>query len=316
METTKNSIQISIVTPVYRAEKILPELISRLNEELIKITREYEIILVDDLSPDNSWTVITKLANTQSNLKAIKLSRNFGQHNAISAGLKYATGEYVVVMDCDLQDNPKYIKDLVEKAKGGFDVTYTVKKKREHGFLKNITASFFHSIFNYLVGSQNVIKTDGNIGAYSLITKKVAAAYNTLNDEYRPYLVMLNVLGFNSSYIVIEHEKRFSGKSSYGIKKLINHALNGIISQTDRLLKLSIYVGLIYMMFSIIYGLNVLYKAIFSQTYPGWSSIVLLITFSTAIVLFFLGIIGLYIGRIFLQVKNRPAFIVDKSINF
>ena len=314
-EPVKIQPYISIVSPVYKAEHIVDELVKQLMSAIEPITDNYEIILIEDHSPDSSWIKIQQQCTKHPNVKGIKLSRNFGQHSAIAAGLHHATGTYVIVMDCDLQDNPVYIPQLIDKAKEGFDVIYTVKRKRKHNFFKDFTGYFFHKIFNYLVkGGQ--IRTDGKIGSYSLITQKVVAAYRELNDEYRPYLVMLNILGFEHAFLPIEHSKRFEGRSSYGTIQLINHAINGIVSQTDRLLKISIYIGSIYTIFSFVYGIYVFIEAIRKGFQSGWASLVLLITFSTGIVLLILGIIGLYIGKILSQVKNRPLFIVDKTLNF
>jgi polyisoprenyl-phosphate glycosyltransferase len=307
--------KISIVSPVYKAELILDELHRRLSETIAPITPLYEIILVEDHSPDGSWRKIEELCVKYPEVKGIKLSRNFGQHSAIGAGLHHATGDYVIVMDCDLQDNPDYIPALIEKAENGYDVVYTLKKARKHNFIKDITAYAFHFVFNYLSGNKQV-KTDGKVGSYSLITRKVAEAYRQLNDEYRPYLVMLNILGFNSTYQEIQHNPRFAGKSSYTFGRLMNHAMNGIISQSDRLLKLSIYVGALYMFFTFLFGIYILIKALNHTLMSGWPTVVVLMTFSTGVILLFLGIIGLYISRIFSQTKNRPLFIVDKKINF
>ncbi len=314
-QQASNQPLFSIVSPVYRAENILDELVKQLTEVGDKLTDNYEIILVEDHSPDKSWAKMMELGRKYPKVKGIKLSRNFGQHNAIAAGLYHASGEYVIVMDCDLQDNPIYIPQLIEKAREGFDVVYTVKKERKHNFFKDFTGAVFHRLFNYLTGN-DLVRTDGKIGAYSLISQKVVAAYRNLHDEYRPYLVMLNILGFEHTFLNIEHSTRHSGKSSYNLRRLVNHAINGIISQTDRLLKLSVYMGAFYTFASFIYGIWVLYKQFTVGLQSGWPSLVLLITFSTGIILLFLGIIGLYISRIFTQVKNRPLFIVDKTINF
>ncbi|MES2394532.1 MAG: glycosyltransferase family 2 protein [Bacteroidota bacterium] len=308
------NVFISIISPVYKAENILDELVKTITNEVSKITDNFEIILVEDHSPDNSWVKIVANCSTYPFVKGIKLSRNFGQHNAIAAGMQYVLGDYIIVMDCDLQDNPIYIPQLIAKANEGFDIVYTVKKERKHSILKNITASVFHKVFAYLVGGEQ-IKTDGRIGSFSLINRKVVNAYNSLNDDYRPYLVMLNLLGFNASYVNIEHEERYSGTSSYTFIKLARHALNGIISQTDRLLKLAIYLSIIYMVLSFIFGLYIFIQSIFHGFQSGWASIAFLISFNTGVILFFLGIIGLYISRIFLQVKKRPLFIIDKKIN-
>lgn len=305
---------ISIVSPVYGAAEIIQELVRRLTEELNKITDNYEIVLIEDHSPDDSWKVIREICATDPNVKGVKLSRNFGQHNAIGAGLHIASGDYVVVMDCDLQDDPSYIADLWQMATEGNDVVYTVKKERKHNAMKDFFAGMFHKLFNNLVGVEDV-HTDGKIGSYSLITRKVVDAYKELKDEYRPYLVMLNLLGFQQGYLVVEHAERFSGRSSYSFKKLVVHALNGIISQTDRLLMLSVYIGILYVIASFLFGAYVLIQSLVSGFRPGWASLVLLLTFNTGILMLFLGIIGLYISRIFLQAKGRPLYIVDQTIN-
>lgn len=310
-----NQSFISIVSPVYQAERIIDELVKAIVAEVSLITDNFEIILVEDCSGDNSWAVIVANCLKHPFIKGIKLSRNYGQHSAIASGLHHANGEYIVVMDCDLQDDPAYIKTLLAKAQGGADIVYTIKKERKHSSIKNITAAIFHVIFTYLVGGKQS-KSDEKIGAFSLITRKVANAYALLKDDYRPYLVMLNILGFTSAYVYIEHRERFSGTTtSYSFQKLAAHALNGIISQTDRLLKLSIYIGIVYMLCSFVFGAYVFVQALLHGFSTGWASTVLLITFSTGIILLFLGIIGLYISRIFMQVKQRPLYIVDKTIN-
>ncbi len=307
--------ELSIISPVYQAQDIIEELVRQIDQSAQKITAEFEIILVDDDSQDQSWEKIKDIARRYPHLKGIKLSRNFGQHNAIAAGLWHARGRYLVVMDCDLQDDPAYIKDLYDKVKEGCDIVYTIRKKRRHGVFKNYFASIFHRLFNYLVGN-HYVKTNNKIGTYSIITRKVAEAYKKLHDEYRPYLVMLNILGFKQAYIGVEHTKRYQGKSSYGIKKLIRHGLNAVISQTDRLLQVAIYIGLIYMIFSFGFSAFVFIRALLYGYYPGWASLVILISLSTGIILLSLGIVGLYIGKIFTQVKQRPVFLVDEKINF
>jgi glycosyltransferase involved in cell wall biosynthesis len=306
---------ITVISPVYGAAGILTELVAAINREVSKITDHYEVLLVEDHSPDNSWFEIEKICKQDSRVKGIKLSKNYGQHSAIAAGLHNASGDYVVVMDCDLQHNPKYIVDLLNKAREGFDVVYTVLPKRKHGLIKNLFAGLFHMIFNFLVGVKEVT-TDGQIGTYSLITRKVVEAYKQFNDDYRPYLVILNLVGFNQGFQMIDHEKRHSGKSSYSLKRLFNHALNGIISQTNRLLMFSVYVGVFYTILSFIGGIYILIRALVDGFYPGWASLIILLLFNTGIILLFLGIIGMYISRIFLQVKGRPLYLIDRKINF
>jgi len=305
---------ISVVSPVYKAELILDELVKRINESIDPITSSYEIILVEDHSPDGSWEKIVEICQNHPEVKGIKLSRNFGQHNAIAAGLFHAHGEYIIVMDCDLQDNPKYIKDLLEKAKEGNEIVYTLKIRRKHNKLKNAVTFFWSKIFNWLADDK-ALNSNLKVGSYSLITKKVLIEYNRLNDYYKPYLGMLSLLGFKNDYIKIEHEARFSGKSSYSARKLISHAVNGIISQTDKLLTISIFTGLFFSLIGIFLIVYLVYLHFYSGFSQGWASLVVLIIFNTGLILTSLGIVGAYIGKIFLQTKNRPNFIVEVKIN-
>jgi len=283
--------------------------------EVSRFETNYEIILVDDGSPDNSWRRIEENCRMNSRVKGIKLSRNFGQHHAIAAGLAESKGAYVVVMDCDLQDNPGYIQQLVRKAKDGVDIVYTVKQERNHGRIKNLFAEMFHRIFNWLVGNKTLY-SDGKIGSFSCISRKVVEAYGKLKDYYRPYLVILQWLGFSRAFVTVDHDKRFKGKSSYSFPKLISHAVNGIISQTDRLLKVTISLGFIFVLIGLILIFRIIVKSITSGLRPGWASTIVAIIFSTGLILSSLGITALYVAKIFEQTKERPLYLVDKKINF
>lgn len=305
---------ISIISPVYKADTIVTELVKRIKKEISKITDDYEIILVDDGSPDQSWRKIEENCETDKKVKGIKLSRNFGQHYAISAGLSEAHGENVIIIDCDLQDNPKYIHDLLKKSHEGFDVVCTIKKYRQHKKLKNLIAALFHKLFNYLVGNK-LFHSNGQIGTYSLITRKVVDAYCRVSDYQRHYMMILRWLGFSTTYIIIEHEKRFEGKTSYTISKLITHALNGITSQTDKLLRLSIYTGFFFASTGLISIIFIIINSIRHGFQSGWASIIVIIIFTSGLLLISLGIVGIYIGKIFEQVKDRPLYIIDMRIN-
>jgi len=305
-------LKISVVSPVYKAENIVDKLCSRISEEITKITSDYEIILVEDGSPDNSWDKIKKICEINPKIKAIKLSKNFGQHYAISACLDFSQGDYVILMDCDLQDNPKYISFLIKKAKEGYDIVYTSKNKRRHNFIKNVFAFFFYKLFNYLSRGQSA---ELNIGAYSLISRKVVNTFKEVKDYHRHYLMILKSLGFRSSTIYIDHEKRFEGESSYNFSKLLKHAINGITSQSDKLLKLSISIGLILFLISIFWSIFLIYQYYNFGAYPGYTSIMVFMQLSTGLILMSVGIMGVYIGKIFEQVKEKPLYIIDEKIN-
>ena len=233
---------LSVVSPVFLAEGIVDELVKRIVKEVSKITQDFEIILVEDGSPDQSWQKIEKNCEADKRVKGIKLSRNFGQHYAITAGLQESQGHYVVVMDCDLQENPKYIHKLLDKANEGYEIILTVHQNRKHGIIKNIFSKVFHRVFNWLVGNKN-LRSGAQYGALSLITRKVAKAFSDFNDYHRHYIFTILWFGFSKTEIMVEHEQRYSGKSSYSFNKLIILAVDGIISQTEKLLRYSIYTG-------------------------------------------------------------------------
>ncbi len=305
--------EISIVSPVYRAEKIVHELVKRISEAVSPLTDNYEIILVEDGSPDNSWEKILEACGTNSHVKGIKLSRNFGQHYAITAGIEASTGNYVVIMDCDLQDNPKYISEMLLRCKSGSDIVYTSKEKRRHSGFKNIAANIYFRIFNYLSESQQA--TD-DVGSYSMITRRVADAYLAIGDFHRHYLMILRLLGFSSAMLRIEHEKRFEGSSSYTFRKLITHGINGITSQSDKLLRISINIGFGFFAVSLLWALYILLKYFIIGSLPGYTSMMVLMLLSTGLILMSIGVAGIYIGKIFEQVKGRPLYFIDQKVNF
>lgn len=306
--------KISVVSPVYGAELIVSELVKQITSNVESLTSNYEIILIEDCGNDNSWEKIEEICAKDFNVKGFRLSRNFGQHAAIKAGLAKVTGDVAIIVDCDLQDNPKYFKELLAKYKEGNDVVYTYKKARSHSKFKNFTAACFNIILNYLLDNKS-LEADKNVGAYSLISKKVINAFLSYNDYQFHYLLVLRWLGFKSAYVEIEHQNRMEGKSSYTFKKLLAHASVAIIYQSDKLLRLSIYFGAFVSFFSFLIGLYIVVSYFLSGYQSGWASIVVAILFSLGIILMSIGVLGLYIGRLFEQVKNRPQYIIDKELN-
>lgn len=309
----KEAPNISIVSPVYGAENIVEELVNRIEEEVSKVSDSYEIILVEDASPDRSWEVIQKVCSGNERVKGVKLSKNFGQHNAIRSGIDLATGDVCIVMDCDLQDNPIYIKDLVSKWQEGNDIVYTVKQRRRHSVFKNIAATIFNKVFNYFASEVN---SYNNVGSYSLISRKVMNAFKQYKDYQIHYLLVLRWLGFTSDHVQIEHSDRYEGTSSYTIKKLFDHAMVGIIYQSDKLLKISIYLGFVISILSILSILLVVILYFYSGFQSGWASLFVMISFFAGIILIAIGVLGLYIGKLFEQVKDRPKYLIDQKLNF
>jgi len=217
-------------------------------------------------------------------------------------------------MDCDLQDNPKYIKDLYDSAVAGADIVFTYKESRNHSFLKNLSAAIFYRFYNYLLDNKKN-NFDKNVGAYSLIKRKVANAFLQIKDQNRDYTFILGLLGFNKVYLPIQHDKRYKGKSSYNVAKLLKHAIDGITSQSDKLLRLSISIGFIFFISSVIWTMRVVYVYLTDKVPPGYASLTIIELLGTGLILMSLGITGIYIGKIFEQVKQRPLYIIDSTVN-
>lgn len=310
-----SSIELSIISPVYRAEKIVDELVRRIRETVIRMGVSYEIILVEDGSPDKSWEKIKENAIKFPEVKGIRFSRNFGQHYAITAGIREAVGNFCIIMDCDLQDNPDYIPEMYARAQMGNDIIFTIKKSRRHSFIKNLTAGLFFKVFNYLTENKTA-KADSTVGNYSLLSRKAINAFCQIKDTHRHYLMVLRLLGFKTDYLEIKHDERFEGKSSYTFGKLITHAINGITSQSDKLLRISITVGFSCFALSILWVMALIILYFTHGLVPGYTSLMAVILLSTGLILMSIGVAGIYIGKIFEQVKERPLYFIESRINF
>ena len=302
---------ISIVSPVYRAEKILPILVSEINLVMERIGEDYEIILVDDRSPDNSWEVMKVLSSQNSKIKSIRLSRNFGQHSAIFAGLTRAKGDWVVVMDCDMQDQPKEIAKLYKKALEGYDIVLGQRENRKDKFLKKLTSRLFYKVFNYLSGAN----FDNNVANFGIYHQKTIKSILDMGDYVKFFSLFINWIGFKSISIPIEHGEREEGKSTYSVGRLFKQAFNVIISFSDKPLRLFINFGLSISVLSFIVGIYYLYLALTGKiAQPGFSSLILSIWFLSGIIISGIGIVGVYLGKTFDQAKGRPTFIIDEEV--
>jgi len=308
----ENKPLISVVSPVYRAEKIVVELVKQLHENLRIITEDYEIILVNDASPDNSWEAIIAECEKDKRVKGIELSRNFGQHYAITAGLSYAKGEWVIVMDCDLQDRPDEIPNLYKKAQDGWDIVYARRVERQDTFFKRLSSTVFHNIYAYLSGMQ----TDKSIANFGIYNQKVIAEFNKMKETARSFPSLLEFVGFKRTIMDVKHSTRFEGKTSYSLTKLLHLATDVILSNSNKPLKLTVKLGFIISLLSFLLAIyNVLAHFMGIITIAGFTTTVFSIWFVGGLILFVLGIMGLYIGRIFDQVKERQLFIVRETLN-
>lgn len=298
----------SVVIPVYGCRTSLFELYIRLKKTLEQLNPDFEIIMINDASPDGAWETIVELAQKDNRIKGINLSRNFGQHYAITAGLDHCTGDWIVVMDCDLQDPPEEIVKLYNRTKEGYDIVYGRRKQRKDRFLKMVTSRIFYKIFSYLTDS----KIDGSIANFCISNKKVIEQITNMREHYRSYLLFIKWAGFKGIEIEIEHSNRISGKSGYSLKKLINLAFNTVISFSDKPLRLTIKFGIALTLISLISIAFIVARNLFYGTNVlGWTSLIASIFFSLGIIVTILGIIGLYLGRVFEEVKNRPLYIIQ-----
>ena len=303
---------ISIVIPVYQADRIVEELFSRIKNAMQFAAGNYQLILVDDGSDDNSWMVIEKICSSEMNVQGIKLSRNFGQHHAITAGLDNCTGEWIVVMDCDLQDRPEEISRLYQKASEGYDIVFARRNNRTDSIWKKMTSAFFYRIYSYLTG----ISYDGTIANFGIYSNKVITAIKSMKEPMRAFSPMARWVGFKKTSIEVEHGKRFFGKTTYNIRKLLTLAFNIILSYSDKPLKIIIRIGFLISSSAFITALYILYKYVNGKiTVSGYTSIIISIWFLGGLIILILGILGLYISKIFTGIKNRPLYIIDKKIN-
>jgi len=303
---------ISIVTPVYRCSDSIDELYARLTKTLPHISNDYEIIFVNDGSPDNAWEKISLLAKIDNKVKGINLSRNFGQHNAIIAGLEHTKGEWVVVMDCDMQDMPEEISNLYKKCMEGFDIVLARRKNRKDNFLIKTLSKAFYKILSYLTETHQE-HTIANFGIYK---KPVINSLKSMGDYNKYFPTMIRWVGFKTAEIDVIHSKRESGKSSYNLKNRINLSIDVILSFSNKPLKLMIKLGFFFSLASLILAIYFVCRYfIVGIAVSGWTSLIISIWFLSGLIIFMLGILGLYIGKTFDKVKNRPNYIISDAIN-
>lgn len=304
-------MKISVVVPVYFGEMFLVELHERIRLTVTALSEDWELILVNDASPDNSWAKITELCQHDPHVKGINLSRNFGQHYAITAGLSRSSGDWIVVMDCDLQDVPEEIKVLFAKAQEGYDIVLAQRISRQDGFWKRMSSKLFYKFFYYV----SDIRMDASVANFGIYRKKVIDAALLMGDCIRYFPAMIHWVGFRQCAVPVKHAERKIGKSSYSFWKLCALGLNSIMSYSDKPLRLITYSGVVMSLLSM--GMAVFYFCLGWLGYivvHGYASIIFSIWFIGSIQLMTIGIVGLYVGKIFSQVKNRPVFIISEEI--
>jgi glycosyltransferase involved in cell wall biosynthesis len=304
--------RISVVSPVYQAAQIVPQLVSEVSSALTELTDSFEIILVDDRSRDDSWNAIKRECKHSSHVKGLRLSRNFGQHSAITAGLCLAKGDWIVVMDCDLQDRPDQISILYNKALEGYDVVFARRRVRRDSRLKRLSSLAFYSVFSYLTETTQ----DAAIANFGIYNKKVIKAILDMDDNIRYFPAMVQWVGFQSTRVDVEHSSRSYGTSAYSLNKLLRLAINNIISFSDKPLRLVAQGGLILSAVSVSIGLFYLVGFLLGIIkVAGYASLIISIWLTAGINIFVLGLVGIYVGKAFEKIKGRPIYIIDEGVN-
>lgn len=301
---------ISVVIPVYKAEHCLDELYLRLKAALETVSADFELVLVEDCGGDSSWQVIERLAAADPRVRGIQFSRNFGQHYGITAGLDHCHGEWVVVMDCDLQDRPEEIPRLYAKAQEGYDIVLARRGTRQDPLFKRINSWLFYKLFSYLAD----IDYDGQTGNFRIMSRKVAENFLRMREQLRFFGGLVQWMGFPTASIEVEHAERFAGNTTYTFAKLWKLATESIIAYSDKPLRMSVRFGFLMAFLAFCYGVYILGHAlIYGSPIPGWNSLIVSLYFIGGIIIAILGIIGIYLGKTFDESKKRPLYIVRRA---
>jgi len=302
---------LAVVIPVYKGEDCLDELLRRLVGALSAITENFRIVLVEDNGGDGSWRMIEAYSQAEPRICGLHFSRNFGQHTAIAAGLDHCDSEWVVVMDCDLQDAPEEIERLYRKALEGFDVVLARRIRRNEGRGRQFLAVAFGWLFERLTGRNY----DPRVGAFRILSRRVVLAYRQFHEQTRLLGGAIDWLGFPTSSIDVEQLPRFAGESTYRFGKLLRLALDGIIAYSDRPLRLSIKAGLAIAAMSLLLGVGLVFKALFgTKPVEGWTSVIVSIYFIGGLIIANLGLVGAYIGKIYEESKGRPPYVIADAV--
>lgn len=307
---------VTLIVPVYCEEEVIEECYRRIKSVMDSLTNYgYELIFINDGSTDNTLNILKNIVAQDKRVKIINFSRNFGHQIAITAGLDKAESDAAIIIDADLQDPPELIPEMIKKWEEGYKIVYArrVTRKGERKF-KLWSASIFYWVLKKLTD----IKIPLNTGDFRLIDKRVVRELRKIKEKNRFVRGLSSWVGFQQVGIEYEREKRFAGKTKYPIKKMISFALDGILSFSQKPLKIALNIGFISILLGIVMIIYVFIGKIFfpAITMPGWASILIAVVFFGGVQLFTIGIIGEYIGRIYDETKNRPLYIIEDEVNF
>ncbi len=305
--------KVGIVIPVFNEEQIVEELLNKLISSTESLPYNFEFLLVDDGSSDNTLNLLLKIQKKENRLKIIKLSRNWGHQSAFNAGLDYVDGDAVILMDGDLEDPPEVVPLFIKKWEEGFDVVYAVKETRHESKFKKLMFSIFYNLMERF----SDIAVDKQAGMFSLIDKKAVEALKKFREKNKYYVGLRTFVGFKKINVRYHRDKRYAGAPKQTFRKLMNYALDAFFSFSFFPIRLLTYFGFSILVIITLFSCFLMAVKIlrlqlwFFHDLPGWSSIVLIILFILGVQILFLGVIGEYIARIFDEVRNRPYYIVE-----
>jgi len=310
--TKIDKTRLSVVVPVYRGRAFVRDLVKRVQASVRETGLVPDLILVDDQCPDQSWTEIAAVCAEHNWIQGIRLSRNFGQHNAITAGMAHASGEWVVVMDCDLQDRPEEIPNLFRKAQEGFQLVRACRKVRQDRWLKRQSSILFNRLFSYLTGTRK----NPEIANFGIYHHDVIQGVLGMGDRIRFTPSLVEWVGFKEGQIEVEHAARESGSSSYSWFKLFTLALDNAVAFSLKPLHLTLRLGFLLACTALVMTAYYLWQRVNGNIeVPGYASIIISIWFLSGIIVSVLGVVGLYVGYAFMNTKARPHFLVQEHLN-
>lgn len=310
---TDEPVDLGVVIPVYKGRETIVALCDRLIGSLSRITERFVIVLVDDRSADNVWPLIVDLSLQESRIRGVRLSRNFGQHFAITAGIDHVRARWYAVMDCDLQDAPEDIGKLLSKALEGYDVVVGTRNKAGHGPIKRNASRLFYSVFNLMSGT----KLDWSVGNYRVFSDKVATAFRAIREEGRFLPATFSWMGFETGTVELEHHPSQAGSSSYSLGKLVHLASEAALSNSEAPLRFVALFGFAMSVVSIAFAAMYVLKAILVGTpVTGWTSLIVAVSVLGSVQIFMIGLVGLYVGKTFREAKRRPLYLVKEYAGF
>ena len=303
----------SVVIPVFNEEENLELLHRRLSKVLENLCEDYEIIFVDDGSEDNSLKIMRKFRKTNGRVKVISFSRNFGHQIAITAGIDYASGSAVIVMDSDLQDPPEVIPKLVEKWREGYDTVYAIRESRKDPILKRAIAFVFYRLFQRM----SDVDVPVDAGDFRLMSRRVVDILKAMPERNRYLRGLASWVGFSQARVGYARGERYAGQRKYSLWQLTRLAFDGVTSFSHFPLRLAIYLGLVVSLVGFLYGATIIILAlVFDKVVPGWTTLMAAVLFLGGVQLIVVGVIGAYIGRIYVEVQQRPLYLIKQKIGF